>query len=479
MKTRHWLLLLLAGLGWPGLPRGAAQEALAEVAPEVRNQSHAPVPFSVGSPDEAQRFLAQRLRNAKDLAGLQRMLDDPAFRKLAEEVARDPKRFGVEDQVNQLRRNLPQQARPDLSDPRWQKLMASALQAQAQQAGSGAGIPPKQSEDWQRLLRDLTEHADTPGGGRTQPDGSGPQSNPTPDVPRPAPGAHPPLSSGRPPPSPNPEPEQSPSVAPPPPAPERQPQRGGTANELLKFADRLQNADSSLKKSPALHDFLRKLSRYAESADTPTAGREGRFTGRLRDRVRELARSLHVDRLHSDPQAWSRARSLLPQPPHVTLHPERFGGVSPPTWSAPRPTRAEAGGLGQFVLLLAAVVGFAVLLARLLARHQARRTGGSARGWRLGPWPVHPAAVRTRAELVQAFDHLALLLLGPVARSCNHLIIAARLAEGRKPDRRRAAAALATLYEQARYAPPDEALADADLAAARRDLCLLAGVHAA
>ena len=35
------------------------------------------------------------------------------------------------------------------------------------------------------------------------------------------------------------------------------------------------------------------------------------------------------------------------------------------------------------------------------------------------------------------------------------------------------------LYEQARYAPPEEALSDIDLAAARRNLCFLAGVSAA
>jgi len=99
-------------------------------------------------------------------------------------------------------------------------------------------------------------------------------------------------------------------------------------------------------------------------------------------------------------------------------------------------------------------------------------------GWRLGPWPVRPEAVRTRDELVRAFEYLALLLLGPAARTRNHEEIAAGLGE-QDVSRRAAAERLAGLYEQARYAPPDEVLPDTDLAAARADLSLLAGVAAA
>jgi hypothetical protein len=91
--------------------------------------------------------------------------------------------------------------------------------------------------------------------------------------------------------------------------------------------------------------------------------------------------------------------------------------------------------------------------------------------------------VATRQDLVRAFEYLALLVLGPAARACHHLDLAALLGERApvlNPDvRRGAASALARLYEQARYAPGDEPLGEDDLAAARRDLCLLAGVAAA
>src|SRR5262249_61129604 len=103
-------------------------------------------------------------------------------------------------------------------------------------------------------------------------------------------------------------------------------------------------------------------------------------------------------------------------------------------------------------------------------RRRLTRLGGA--GWKLGPWPVDPAAVRTREELVRAFEYLSLLRLGPSARSRNHLEIADRLGNG-------AARQLARAYEQAPSAPPADTLADSDLANARRHLTFLAGAPSA
>ena len=89
--------------------------------------------------------------------------------------------------------------------------------------------------------------------------------------------------------------------------------------------------------------------------------------------------------------------------------------------------------------------------------------------------PRSQARVAEHMQLIQAFEYLSLLRLGRAARSWNHRVIAARL--GGSGDGHRAADELASLYEQARYAP--EPLTDAALAAARRDLCFLAGVPAA
>ena len=96
-------------------------------------------------------------------------------------------------------------------------------------------------------------------------------------------------------------------------------------------------------------------------------------------------------------------------------------------------------------------------------------------------WPVQPKDVATRGDLVRAFEFLALRCLGLDAKHRHHLDLANRLGGPSRPasePRRLAADHLAHLYELARYAPGDEPLAEAELAAARRDLSLLTGAGA-
>jgi hypothetical protein len=165
----------------------------------------------------------------------------------------------------------------------------------------------------------------------------------------------------------------------------------------------------------------------------------------------------------------------LPRPNvSVTVSHLEFGGGPLPSGLS-----GEGGGLAALQgLLWGALALLAVLLLRQLVRRGAARGGPGPEGWRLGPWPVEPARVGTWAELVQAFEHLALLRLGQTARAWNHREIAAGLG-GEDPARGRAAAELARLYEQARYSPDAGPLSPPDLNSARRNLCLLAGVATA
>jgi hypothetical protein len=103
--------------------------------------------------------------------------------------------------------------------------------------------------------------------------------------------------------------------------------------------------------------------------------------------------------------------------------------------------------------------------------------------------------------VVQAFEYLALLNLGPAARAWNHRMLAEQLAlEGRRGlatnakgwlgrrralelgvlpvpgERRLLAQELASIYEQARYSPPADSLPEDAVVRARRDLCRFAGV---
>lgn len=110
------------------------------------------------------------------------------------------------------------------------------------------------------------------------------------------------------------------------------------------------------------------------------------------------------------------------------------------------------------------------------------QSAGSGKGdeWRLGPWPVPPSGVSTRQDVIRAFEHLVLLCFGPTASACHHRTLAERLAEQDcdNPGRRQAAEMLAWLYEQARYAPAEDALSPEQFSDARHALCLLAGVTA-
>lgn len=170
--------------------------------------------------------------------------------------------------------------------------------------------------------------------------------------------------------------------------------------------------------------------------------------------------------------ALSRLRNFSPPTlPHVELPRIRIGGFSLPSIPLPR-LGAPAGG-GNLLEVGLWVAGFAVmgfLSWRWLRRFGPRR-GVVAKGATLGAWPVDPAAVTTRAELVRAFDYLAFLLLGPQVRPWNHRAVARELqaADGRTAHE------LADLYERARYLPGSEPLSPEEQSAARRCLNALAG----
>ncbi len=160
-----------------------------------------------------------------------------------------------------------------------------------------------------------------------------------------------------------------------------------------------------------------------------------------------------------DAQPWQRlVRPTRPRPPAPSV-----GG--------------DSGGLldGAVWVIALVLLGVAAWAAFAVARRQAAHA--KANGWTPGPWPVHPSRVSTREDLIRAFEHLAYLCLGRAAGPLNHLDVAARLGRSGE-DRAAAAGRLAQLYEQARYAPPEEALPPDELTAARGDLTALAGAAA-
>lgn len=167
----------------------------------------------------------------------------------------------------------------------------------------------------------------------------------------------------------------------------------------------------------------------------------------------------------------------LPRPNLLRFTPSlpAVGNMPMPNISAPG---MPALGGPSLPSLSAWAIWLLLLLLFLLAGWQmlrwSRRSAAAAEERpQLGPWPVRPEAVSTRAELVRAFDYLALLTLGVGVQSWNHHAIARGWRE-KSPECAQTGDALALLYEQARYTPGVEALTESQRNQARASLLQLA-----
>jgi hypothetical protein len=253
-----------------------------------------------------------------------------------------------------------------------------------------------------------------------------------------------------------PTPKPTSSVEVEPPVPPR-PSLDERAREWLR--DVLEDARYSswfrelLQDSPGLEESLNDLIRSLDAG----AGDESW--------LRDLTLPLDV---------WDKVSSLsLPDLPEMHLPvPELSswgGGGSLPVPGVP------AGGAPSSAVVLSLTALLAVLVLAWWWVRARSQTHLPRQGWKLGPWPVLPQNVTTREQFMQAFEYLALLLVGIEARVSNHRAIAERM-NAKAPRRREVVDELAALYEQARYAPAND-LSPAALNAARHHLCLLAGVQ--
>lgn len=136
----------------------------------------------------------------------------------------------------------------------------------------------------------------------------------------------------------------------------------------------------------------------------------------------------------------------------------------------------EMGSTATWLVMGAALALGGFLLWRLLLRPMSQRKLRTPAD-EIGPWPVDPTRIRTRSDLVRAFDYLSLLQCGKSARVWHHRTVANRLGSADE-QRRHSATTLADAYEHARYAPLHDDLASEHFERARRELCFLAGVSA-
>jgi hypothetical protein len=143
--------------------------------------------------------------------------------------------------------------------------------------------------------------------------------------------------------------------------------------------------------------------------------------------------------------------------------------VAPMGGGTPQISRSAAIGLAAIGLV-------AFLTWRILSymgagnRDEWTRAGLDGRSrWRLGPWPLEPRSIETPDDVIRAFEYLSVLELGPDAVTWNHVDIA--LALGRQfPTLAGNAIQLGAHYEEARYAPPSEAMSPASVRMAREEI---------
>jgi hypothetical protein len=455
---RTWPLLAAVVLLAPAAAsaqRGGAWGPAA--APPMRvgpQPSHMPLEQDANLEEMAEQLLKQRLNDAREAHELekvpdllQRLTQDPEFLKaLQKNLTPEQKK-----QLAKIGRDLMKGQRPE-ANPEWDKLLQ--------------GLRSKQG-DLERVLKDklggdadvLKRWADKQPelGKSSEGTSTGPAATPPEPIRPPMGAAGPPNTRSFGPP---------PRVEPPEPSLWERMEKKSTSwlkehvNDWAK--DMGDWADSPLGNS--LRNALRRAGEHRPgSADMPfdLADR----TRGLTEKLGKIGEYLPTGRLRSLDLVGPLRNVRLPALPSGAMTAPALGSVS----------RASGGGVVSGPLWALVLLTLGAVIWRSLRWYREQAASGD--GWKLGPWPVRPEAVATRAELVSAFEYLALLCLGPVALACNHLDLAARLSarEGTDVEKRRAAEQLAGLYEQARYAPPNEALRPDELAAARRDLRLLAG----
>jgi hypothetical protein len=247
-------------------------------------------------------------------------------------------------------------------------------------------------------------------------------------------------------------------------------QPSGLRDWLIRQAELLAGENGLLRNSPALQRVLEEFAQYRANADGLGAD-ENAMEDRVTQAMRKVIPASWMSQL-----SWDRL-GKIPLPsfsrvdwPDIPL----LDSSSPPLSRAPTDTNVTSSGT-TVLARIAGAMGL-VVIAWLLYDRLFRHKGPAAHA-DLGPWPVTPEEVRSPEELIQAFEYLSLLKIGAKARSWNHRLIAAELG-GKESERRRMAGHLATLYEQARYAPHVDLLPEHALQAARRELASLAGVSA-
>ena len=273
----------------------------------------------------------------------------------------------------------------------------------------------------------------------------------------------------------DPKPTPPPPTVSPPPASSVQSQPSVDPQQRSRqIAQRLQKLLGPLGESQAVRDLLTDL----------TSGKLGQHLGADGN---EFLRSLaeHEDDAKALIEAVERNFGPIsewrwPSANDLKLPSLGWGGSSSlGSWNAaaggnPSPMPPSGESSINTLWLLFGLVGLGIV-GWLIWTYQPPPQSSDSGAKQLGPWAIRPEDLSTTAQLIQAFEYVALLKCGFDAQTWNHRMIAEQLAQV-TPLSADAAYRFADLYEVARYAPPSTTLTPDQFQLARGYLRRLAEV---
>ncbi len=409
MNSRGCLLACVVGLA----------AALNSHAQDVEPRQYVPIPFD---PNFQAKF-KDRLKFEKQLG---------PFKDLIRQIVADPKKFPVD----------PKQLKDfKLDDPQFKNALQdwAANDPQLKQALKDwikQNPIDKQPEEFQRMHADLKKLLDQP------------------KTPIPVPKTLPDL------------PKDLPKITPQKPPDNALPRavenamknaENGRLGEWLKDSPAWRRAFEDLRVSLNNPNSKRWGMRDIENKLKWFEGKDWKFGEAALERIREMPRP-----------NWERFRWDRPVPGLNRVRAPNLPGRLPDFSGPSLPTIGAGVSWLLFMIVLA-------LLAWVLMRWAKKETKDSpiSHAVTLGPWPVRPDRIATRAELVLAFDYLARLTLGLPAMFWNHRAIASQWS-AKMPAVMSSATVLAELYELARYTQGDAALTEAEIVQARTALSQIA-----
>jgi hypothetical protein len=250
---------------------------------------------------------------------------------------------------------------------------------------------------------------------------------------------------------------------------------------LMRQVGKWVETNPALQKSPALRRAMDDLAQRRLQGHSDVAGNSDMPLG---EKTAEwIADHLPTRQFWTD-SVIPKIRDIpLPALPNIDLPHAHFPAPSLPSLNVPTVNMpAPSSSQGETIFLsvfTAAVVG--LVLWRLYSGMLNRRRQKQGPNWAegdpasAGHRSLDLSLLKSREDLIRAFEQLSLVKLGSGARSWNHLHLAAGLG-GKLNEHRQLANHLAFLYEQARYAPGDGSLSPDALRIAHRELAILAGV---